>query len=119
MSKIGKRGEVWTIELNGKRRPVVIVSNDKLLFIEVVKKVAKWSAANLRVGSSFQLCNRKSLFLNSCENCLPLKKKNTISECKDYSFEATAFTAVAGIFTPSTFLMLIRQLFENTLFRKK
>lgn len=31
MSKQGKRGEVWTAELNGKRRPVVIVSNDNVI----------------------------------------------------------------------------------------
>ncbi|WP_099355035.1 type II toxin-antitoxin system PemK/MazF family toxin [Fredinandcohnia onubensis] len=31
MSKAGKRGEVWIIELNGKRRPVVIVSNDNVI----------------------------------------------------------------------------------------
>lgn len=31
MSKTGKRGEVWTVELNGKRRPVVIVSNDNVV----------------------------------------------------------------------------------------
>ncbi|MRH43587.1 type II toxin-antitoxin system PemK/MazF family toxin [Aquibacillus halophilus] len=31
MSKAGKRGEVWTVELNGKRRPVVIVSNDNVI----------------------------------------------------------------------------------------
>ncbi|QOY38787.1 type II toxin-antitoxin system PemK/MazF family toxin [Anaerobacillus isosaccharinicus] len=28
MSKTSKRGEIWTVELNGKRRPVVIVSNN-------------------------------------------------------------------------------------------
>jgi mRNA interferase MazF len=31
MSKTGKRGEVWTVEINGKRRPVVIVSNDNVV----------------------------------------------------------------------------------------
>jgi mRNA interferase MazF len=31
MNKQGKRGEVWTAELNGKRRPVVIVSNDNVI----------------------------------------------------------------------------------------
>jgi mRNA interferase MazF len=31
MSKTGKRGEIWTVELNGKRRPVVIVSNDNVI----------------------------------------------------------------------------------------
>lgn len=31
MSKTGKRGEIWTIEINGKRRPVVIVSNDNVV----------------------------------------------------------------------------------------
>ncbi|KQL55264.1 hypothetical protein AN964_18285 [Heyndrickxia shackletonii] len=31
MSKTGKRGEVWTVELNGKRRPVVIVSNENVI----------------------------------------------------------------------------------------
>ncbi|KYC85312.1 type II toxin-antitoxin system PemK/MazF family toxin [Heyndrickxia sporothermodurans] len=31
MSKTGRRGEVWTVELNGKRRPVVIVSNDNVI----------------------------------------------------------------------------------------
>jgi mRNA interferase MazF len=31
MIKQGKRGEVWTAELNGKRRPVVIVSNDNVI----------------------------------------------------------------------------------------
>lgn len=31
MIKTGKRGEVWTVEINGKRRPVVIVSNDNVV----------------------------------------------------------------------------------------
>jgi|SRR5579875_1619148 len=31
MSKQGKRGEIWTVELNGKRRPAVIVSNDNII----------------------------------------------------------------------------------------
>ncbi|RDW17483.1 hypothetical protein CWR48_13235 [Oceanobacillus arenosus] len=31
MIKTGKRGEVWTVELNGKRRPVVIVSNNNVV----------------------------------------------------------------------------------------
>lgn len=31
MNRLGKRGEVWTVELNGKRRPVVIVSNDNVV----------------------------------------------------------------------------------------
>lgn len=31
MRKIGNRGEVWTVEINGKRRPVVIVSNDNVV----------------------------------------------------------------------------------------
>ncbi|GAA0337456.1 hypothetical protein GCM10008967_29640 [Bacillus carboniphilus] len=31
MSKNGRRGEIWTVELNGKRRPVVIVSNDNII----------------------------------------------------------------------------------------
>jgi len=31
MSNRGKRGEIWTVELNGKRRPVVIVSNDHVI----------------------------------------------------------------------------------------
>lgn len=31
MTKTGKRGEVWTVELNDKRRPVVIVSNDNVI----------------------------------------------------------------------------------------
>ncbi|UFU00254.1 type II toxin-antitoxin system PemK/MazF family toxin [Radiobacillus kanasensis] len=31
MNKYGKRGEVWISELNGKRRPVVIVSNDVVI----------------------------------------------------------------------------------------
>ncbi|WP_246050117.1 type II toxin-antitoxin system PemK/MazF family toxin [Aquibacillus sediminis] len=31
MSKSGKRGEIWTVELNGKRRPAVIVSNDNVI----------------------------------------------------------------------------------------
>ncbi|MEQ6378766.1 type II toxin-antitoxin system PemK/MazF family toxin [Bacillaceae bacterium S4-13-58] len=31
MSKTGKRGEIWTVELNGKRRPVLIVSNDNVV----------------------------------------------------------------------------------------
>lgn len=31
MNRQGKRGEIWTIELNEKRRPVVIVSNDNVI----------------------------------------------------------------------------------------
>ncbi|MCM3409547.1 type II toxin-antitoxin system PemK/MazF family toxin [Metabacillus litoralis] len=31
MSSRGKRGEIWTVELNGKRRPAVIVSNDHVI----------------------------------------------------------------------------------------
>lgn len=31
MGKTGKRGEIWTVELNDKRRPVVIVSNDNII----------------------------------------------------------------------------------------
>lgn len=31
MSNIGRRGEIWTVELNGKRRPVLIVSNDNVI----------------------------------------------------------------------------------------
>lgn len=31
MINTGKRWEVWTVELNGKRRPVVIVSNDNVI----------------------------------------------------------------------------------------
>ncbi|MBM7572954.1 type II toxin-antitoxin system PemK/MazF family toxin [Aquibacillus albus] len=31
MTKQGKRGEVWFAELNDKRRPVVIVSNDNVI----------------------------------------------------------------------------------------
>lgn len=27
----GKRGEIWIVEVNGKRRPVVIVSNDNVI----------------------------------------------------------------------------------------
>lgn len=30
MTRSGRRGEIWTVELNGKRRPVVIVSNDNV-----------------------------------------------------------------------------------------
>lgn len=30
MTRTGRRGEIWTVELNGKRRPVVIVSNDNV-----------------------------------------------------------------------------------------
>lgn len=31
MSKAGKRGEIWIVALNGKRRPAVIVSNDNVI----------------------------------------------------------------------------------------
>lgn len=30
MTRTGRRGEIWTVELNGKRRPVVIVSNENV-----------------------------------------------------------------------------------------
>ena len=31
MNSKGKRGELWIVEVNGKRRPVVIVTNDQVV----------------------------------------------------------------------------------------
>lgn len=31
MNNVGKRGEVWLAEINGKKRPVVILSDDNLI----------------------------------------------------------------------------------------
>lgn len=31
MNRKGKRGELWIVEVNGKRRPVVIVTNDQVV----------------------------------------------------------------------------------------
>ena len=31
MNRQGKRGEIWIVEVNGKRRPVVIVTNDQVV----------------------------------------------------------------------------------------
>jgi mRNA interferase MazF len=47
MSKTGKRGEVWTVELNGKRRPVVIVSNDNVV-VELDHLIATVTSQQVR-----------------------------------------------------------------------
>ena len=47
MNKSGKRGEVWTVELNGKRRPVVIVSNDNVV-VELDHLIATVTSQDVR-----------------------------------------------------------------------
>lgn len=47
MSKTGKRGEIWTVELNGKRRPVVIVSNDNVI-VELDQLIATVTSQHTR-----------------------------------------------------------------------
>ncbi|MGY0694093.1 type II toxin-antitoxin system PemK/MazF family toxin [Virgibacillus sp. FSP13] len=47
MNKTGKRGEVWTVEINGKRRPVVIVSNDNVV-VELDHLIATVTSQHVR-----------------------------------------------------------------------